>query len=233
MACSLPPELADTALLAYLDGTADAPTAAHVAACPHCHARARRLAQLQARLGAALHRIECPSPHELGEYHLQALPLRRSGAIARHVTACPHCRRELAHLRSFLGDAAPAAEPGAPERLRVLAARLVHGNTLALAYARVRGDERAPLVYRAGRVHVTLAVHVETGAGTRQIVGLVSGVAAEGWRVRVVQGEACVAETVVDELGNFAVAGLAAAMYDLVVVGTGRAIRIAQLDTTA
>ena len=109
--------------LAYLDGVGDRHSTAHLKACAACRARARRLQRLEQSLAARLYRITCPTPMELGEYHLGALKRRQAGAIKSHIDGCPQCGREIARLEGFLGDLAPAPKPNlleeAAEQIRV------------------------------------------------------------------------------------------------------------------
>ena len=111
MVCVSPPEPEDTLILAYLDGEADLDVQAHLERCPHCRQRAAQLAALHGRLAAGLYRAVCPTPHELGEYHLGLLPPGQAAAIAQHLADCPHCTQEMAHLRVFMASRAPAREP--------------------------------------------------------------------------------------------------------------------------
>ncbi|RME44392.1 MAG: hypothetical protein D6791_13280, partial [Chloroflexi bacterium] len=153
MVCAYPPELDEVQLLTYVDGEADRRVAAHVAQCSHCRERAERLARLQHRLTARLYRITCPPPEELGEYHLGMLPREQMAAVARHLDECPYCTQEVAQLREYLSELAPALElrpiERARERVKVLVARLVDrglGPALpgqpapAPAYAGIRGE---------------------------------------------------------------------------------------------
>ena len=172
MTCVSPPELADRDLLAYIDGEAEDRVLAHLEGCPHCRERARRLARLQDRLTARLYRFDCPSPGELGEYHLGTLSGDQAAALAQHLDGCPRCAGEVAQLGGFLDDMAPDLELGslerARERVRVLIAHLVSGGlgssflaqpALAPAYAGLRGEEGEPFIYEADQVQVVIEVH--------------------------------------------------------------------------
>ena len=129
MTCMSPPELDDGILLTYLDGEADQKVAAHLEQCPHCRERAQRLGRLQERMGAEMYRIACPTPLELGEYHLGVLAGTQANVVARHLDDCPHCSREVSQLKTYLGDLSADLEFSLAERIRVLVAKLVRPGT--------------------------------------------------------------------------------------------------------
>ena len=106
--CVTPPELEDRQLLAWLDDReAHQETAIHLKMCPYCREKAEALDRLQKRLRSGLHRVNCPSSMELGEYHLRMLPASQMLVVAQHVRECPHCAREISELEGFLSDLAP------------------------------------------------------------------------------------------------------------------------------
>jgi len=165
LTCSLPPEPDDARLLAFLDGRPDETLAAHLRDCPYCRGRARRLERMEVVLRSLLYRVTCPSPLELGEYHLGVLAGKQARAIGRHLAECPHCAREVAQLESFLGDLAPVHVPSLEEQLveqiDVLVARLAGGVSGLLPTpqpapvpAGVRGGGSCPAIYEAAGVRV-------------------------------------------------------------------------------
>jgi hypothetical protein len=243
MTCIFPAELDDIQLLTYLDGDADQSVVNHLAACPHCRGRAGRLGLLEARLTAAYYRSGCPSPMDLGEYRLGALARQQARRITRHVAACPHCGRELAHLERFLGDLAPAPTPdllsGAAERIRVLVARLVSGTrdalsapapTLAPAYAGTRGESVSPAIFEAEGAQVLLTAQPAPAAANRfELLGLLIGADPTGFMANLWQAEALIAAVPVDEGGNLIFSDLAPGAYELVISGPEREIYIEEL----
>ena len=63
--CHFPPELDDLALIAAIDGEADAEVVAHLRTCPHCAGRARHFADLQGLLRQQFFRMFCPASDTL------------------------------------------------------------------------------------------------------------------------------------------------------------------------
>ena len=242
MACVSPPELDDRTLLIYIDGEATPDTVAHLERCSHCRERAHRLARLQRRLTRLLYRIDCPSPLELGEYHLGMLPAVQMEAIGHHLEECPHCRQEIAQLEGYLADLAPTLQPGpleqAVERVRVLIARLVSGGmpgpmAMAPAYAGTRGDESgAPLVYQADDVQVIVEVEADAERPDRKtVLGLVVGLdEASDFKAHLWQAGQRVTTTAVDELCNFVLPGLLPGEYELVLAGPKLEIHVQRVQ---
>lgn len=240
MACASPPELEDEQILKYLDGEADPRVAAHVAQCAHCRERVKRLARLQEQLTAQLYRTQCPTSQELGEYHLGTLPGERAVLIAQHVAECPHCAEELAQLKEYLGAVASDLEVGPVERARVWVAELIRGGTgmagqgrltSAPAYAGVRGEGEGPRIYQAGEVQVAIDVQEDMEQpGLHALLGLVTGIQGEGWAVHLWRENQDVAQTAVDDLGNFVIRGLAAGQYELILSGLNAEIHIHNMN---
>ncbi len=242
LTCSLPPEPDDARLLAFLDGQPDEPIAAHLRDCSYCRGRAQRLERMEVVLRSLLYRMSCPSPLELGEYHLGVLAGKQARAIGRHLAECPHCAREVAQLESFLGDLAPVHAPSLAEQIveqiDVLVARLAGGVSgllptpqLAPVLAGVRGGGSGPVIYEAGgaRVYMT-SQPAAAGADGRDLLGLLSGVDPAGFSAYLWQDGRLVAAALVDAGGNFVVHGLAPAPYELVLSGPGQEIYIERLE---
>lgn len=240
MACAYPPELSEAELLAYLDSEADNQVTAHVEQCPHCRQRGQRLADLQGRLTAALYRVTCPSPLELGEYHLGVLPRERMAAVSRHLEGCPHCSREVAQLQAYLGELAADLEFSPRERIKVWVAELIRGEggrdrppalVLAPAAMGLRGEERGPRLYQAGEAQIAIEIQDDVQQpGRKTVLALVTGVATHSLVGHLWQAGQRVAEVPVDELGNLIIAGLVPASYDLILSGPGTEIHIQGLE---
>jgi hypothetical protein len=244
MTCVSPPELNDRELLTYIDGEADHRVVAHLERCPYCRQKAHHLARLQDRLTARLYRFTCPSPVELGEYHVGLLPRDQAAAVARHLTECPHCTREVTQLRGYLAELATAMEPSPLERIkeraRVLVARLVNGGweagllgqpALAPAYAGVRGEEREPYLYQADEVQIAIEVQGDAERLDRKVIlGLVIGTEPSGVEAHLWQADQHVAVVPVDELGNFVIPDLAPGSYELILSGPEIEIHIQDLQ---
>src|SRR6185503_16389461 len=148
MNCISPPELSDRQLLEFLDGEAEPETTHHLGICQYCRNKADALARLQNGLTTRLYRITCPSPLELGEYHLRILPSPQMLVISQHVRECPHCEAEVAQLETFLKDLTSDVKPAPLTPIRVLVARLLGGNEPALRPA-LRGESKGPLIFEA------------------------------------------------------------------------------------
>ncbi len=244
MACVSPPELNDRELLTCIEGEADPQMMAHLEQCLHCREKAHRLTRLQDRLTAQLYRITCPSPLELGEYHLGLLPRDQAAAVARHLAECPHCAREVAQLTDYLAELAPTMEPGlleqVKERVKVLVAHLVNGGlaaglltqpTLTPAYAGIRGGEGEPFLYQADDVQIATEVQDDAERpGRKVLLGLVIGMEPSGVKAHLWQAGQRVAVVPVDELGNFVIPSLAPGSYELILSGPEVEIHIQDLE---
>jgi hypothetical protein len=239
MTCVSPPELDDRELLTYMDGEAATDVVAHVERCPHCRERARRIARVQGRLTTQLYRIACPSTEDLGEYHLRVLPRDRAAAVARHLKECPHCTREVAQLRDYLGDLAPDLEFSSLERIRVLVAQLVRGGresggagalAPAPAYAGLRGEEEGPRIYRADETQIAIEIQDDPEQRDHRILlGLLTGMDIHGLTAHLWQADQRIAGAAVDELGNFVIPSLAPGSYELILSGPEVEIHIQDL----
>jgi anti-sigma factor RsiW len=243
MTCVMPPQLKDRDLLAYMDGEASDEVTAHMQRCPHCRGRARDLARIQARLRSRLYRVECPAPHELGEYHLGLLADEHMYSIERHVGQCPHCAREVARLRDYLHDLAPALEPSlldqVRDRTRILIARLGEAwkglasptPALAPAYSGLRGEQPEPQLYEADGVQVILECQPDPEHPDRMtLLGLVTGVELSGMEAHLWRAGQRVTTVALDALGNVVVPGLAPGTYDLILAGPEVEVHIQALD---
>ncbi len=219
MNCVSPPELDDRQLLAYLDGEADHAVAAHLEQCGYCREKAHQLARLQNRLTARLHRLTCPLPMELGEYHLRLLAPAQATAVDQHLRECPHCAREVAQLKGYLSEPAPAVEPGLLERVRVLVARLVGGEredrppgelAFAPAFVAIRGAAQGPITLEADGLFIVLDVQPAT-EGRVTILGQVAADDQAQWmgaEVELRQSGALQMTATVDDLGAFRCEGV-------------------------
>ena len=95
MECITSPALNDIQILSYVEGEADDRVVTHIKECQFCSERANRWTRLQTRLRKQLYRVTCPTPIELGDYHLGLLPAPQVLVVAQHVRGCPLCRREV------------------------------------------------------------------------------------------------------------------------------------------
>src|SRR6476619_5406343 len=102
MKCITSPALDDTQIISYVEGEADDAVLAHMREGAYCSERANHCTLLQNDLRKQLYRINCPTPMEIGDYHLGLLPAPQALVVAQHVRECPFCRREVAELEDFL-----------------------------------------------------------------------------------------------------------------------------------
>jgi len=239
MACSLPPELTDRELLVYLDEKTARKVAAHLEQCPHCYARSQRLAHVQSRLTAELYRVTCPSPTELGEYHLGVLTRDQAAAVARHLPECPHCSREVAQLSGYLGELAADIEFSPLDRIKVWVAELVSGTgvdrlrtpALAPALAGIRGGEEGPRIYQAGEVQIAVEIQDDaTQPDRKMVLGLITGIELRELTGHLWLAGEHVAEAAVDDLGNLIIGDLQPGSYLLILSGPDLEIQIQDLD---
>ena len=240
MNCVSPPELDDRQLMAYLDGVADNKVATHLERCPYCREKADHLARLQDRMTVRLYRLTCPSPTELGEYHLGLLSPAHATLVSQHLAECPHCTREVAQLKDYLRDLAPSVEFNPLERVKVLVARLARGGrwsggteraALAPAFAGLRGAQEEPYVYQVDDVQIAIEVQDDPEHLDRKsLLGLVTGLDAHGLTVHLWRAEQEAGTASVDEAGNFVISHLPPGSYELMLSGPEVEIHIQALE---
>src|SRR5215213_11611615 len=107
MKCITSPALDDTQILSFVEGEADDKVVAHIQECPYCSEKARQWTHLQNRLRKGSYRVICPTPVELGDYHLGYLPAPQVLVVSQHLRECSLCRREVGDLEKFLASLAP------------------------------------------------------------------------------------------------------------------------------
>ena len=209
-------------LIAALDGEAPPGVVERLRATPASAADLDDYTHLQRGLQRALHRFDCPDPHELGEYVLQLPAPERRTAIAAHVVGCPRCADEVEQFRRFLADSAVPAPAGPVARVRRLVASLftpAPGTAFAL-----RGDDTSgSLTYQAGDVQLTLDTGSAVRRGRTSLTGLIwreddAAASVEGGRVTLTATDGTIEATSIDDIGNFAFDNLAVGTYQLEVV---------------
>jgi hypothetical protein len=202
MKCITSPALEDVEIAMYIDGEADEATVAHIQQCPFCSERAQGWARLQNRLRKQAYRANCPTPMELGDYHLKLLPARQALMVSAHLRECLLCKQEVAVLDDFLTGLAP--EISLLGAVRVLIARLISGDG-DLAPAALRGAGNEPLTYKANGILIVLDIQ-PTKEGKASIFGQVASENQDGWtgaRVELRKADQLQASTEVDDLGTF------------------------------
>ncbi|MCX6050076.1 MAG: hypothetical protein NT075_33685 [Chloroflexi bacterium] len=248
MGCIRPPAVPDEQLLALIDGAATDDVVAHVEQCGACRDRANHLARQQGQLAVQLYRVACPSPLDLGEYHLGLLSTERIPAIAEHLATCAPCEQELQRLQGYLLALAPtlatAPAPAAPiresaaERLQVFVATLVDtlsgavtggGRTPALAGLR-GGEPEEQWVYAVGDLQIIIAMPPEPKSVRKGLFGLILGLETdEKAEVNVELQRHQSDTTVMTEGHNFVFEHVTPGVYTLILRSPGQAIRIENL----
>ena len=181
---------------------------------------------LEHRLHQMLYRFDCPAPNVLREYYWGRLAVDQRKEIDEHLKACPHCEAELEALQDFLstenagtGEAQSDLVEAALERVRTLIARLVSPEP-SLAPA-LRGEIGEALLFEAEGIAVSVSLEQErSGAHTLFGQVLVSGTTlASGAYARVKEASSGTspAQTALDENGGFALHGLPAGEYQLII----------------
>ncbi len=220
--CVFPPELDDQQLLAYLDGEADEKIASHLKGCVYCRQKAETLDRLQKRLITQLYRLTCPSPIELGEYHLHMLPASQMLVIGQHLRQCPHCAREIAQLESFLNDRTLAPKDSLLGRAKLLVARLVGGGELTFTPtpAALRGEGKGPITFAAEGIIIVLDIQATT-EGKVNILGQIAADDQDDWTGALVElrrENLLQLSTTVDDLGAFRCEGVIPSQQELRII---------------
>jgi hypothetical protein len=235
MDCITPPALDNVEIAMYVDGEADEAVIAHIHRCPYCRERAHEWTLLQNRLKKQSYRIHCPSPMELGDYHLGNLPDPQELVIARHLRECVLCRREVAYLEEYLKE--PSRPSGLLMSVKVLVARLLGGGSeqeqdisSPPAFAGLRGEGDEPFIYQADNIRIMIEVQEDVEQmGLKTLLGLVTGLETNEFKIQVSQGEQAIATTSVDEIGNFVISHLSPGHYKLVLSGPNIEIHVQSL----
>jgi hypothetical protein len=237
MKCITSPALDDTQIISYIEGEADAAVVSHIKECAFCRERANRWTLLQNGLKKQLYRVSCPTSMELGDYHLRLLPAPQALIVAQHVRECPLCRREVAELEDFLAE--PTPQPSFLGSIKTLIASLVSGPGMdqdhadlssAPAFGGLRGEGEEPFIYQAGQIRIVIEVQDDVEQmGLKTLLGLVTGLETNDFRIQVSQGDQAIATTSVDEIGNFIISHLSPSHYQLILSGPNMEIRVQSL----
>jgi hypothetical protein len=216
MECSFPPPLTDDQLTDILDNTADQTLHDHLAGCAHCAARLAHAQQAERRLHASLHRFDCPTSQQLGDYHLRRIGQADVRAIAHHLKECSRCTDELEELRTYLiAEQAPASQPARP-----LLGSLgkLFGQILPRTPAHaLRGAGLEPIIAEADGA--TIILNVDPASDKRVLVqGQVVADDLAVWASSLVelrQAGIVQATAVVDDIGGFSLGPIAPAVFEL------------------
>lgn len=176
---------------------------------------------IENKLAAQLYRFACPSPEDLGEFHLQMLPPQKAVAIAQHLPACPHCTQELTQLQQYLNELAPEISYSFREQVQIWVAQRLPsfsspapGGAPTLAF---RGQTDEPLMYEAGEYQLNIEIQEDpTKPGHKTILGLLIGADELSFQVQLWQDGRHLQTAAIDELGNFSFTAVFPGAYDLI-----------------
>ena len=225
MKCITSPALENVEIAMYVDGEADETVIAHIQQCPFCSDRARQWTLLQNRLKTQSYRVNCPTPMELGDYHLSYLPAPQALVVSQHLRECLLCKREVAILEDFLGNLAP--ETDLMGAAKVLIARLMGAqeeNGLAPVVPALRGTSKGPLTFEVDGIVIVLDLQ-PTHEGMSDILGQVAADDQDQWTDAVAElrrNSELQFSTTVDDLGAFRFEGITAGEEELRIIPKGR-----------
>lgn len=213
-------------LVAHLDGEAPE-LVRRIADDPANAATATAYARIQGGLRRSLHRFDCPTPHELGEYALRFTGAEDSARIDAHLRDCPRCADEIRQIAAFMADddSAPAPAPRTGERLRRLVAAVLETPGASGVFA-LRGDaDPATRNYEAAGLTITFDLAADR-RGTVALTGLLvpedEGDIVAGMAVLLIDSDGARRDTMADEWGNFAFETVAPGEYRMeITLGDG------------
>lgn len=183
------------------------------------------------RMTARLYRITCPSPLELGEYHLNMSSPSQKLVIAAHLKICPHCSRELAQLESFLAEAEPSMESSLLQQARVIVARLLNpgpSESPVPALIALRGEAKGPITLQADGVLIVLEAQ-SAKDGKTALNGQIAADQPEKWngaKAELRRAGKISSSAVIDELGAFRCEGVTAGRQELRITASDEALII-------
>ena len=229
--CHFPPELDDLALIAAIDGEADAEVVAHLRTCPHCAGRARHFADLQGLLRQQFFRMFCPASDTLVAFQQGLLAGDQYLSVATHVAECPYCGRELQLLKHLMVEGLVGRSPPEPQqraaadppldRPRRVIARPLPRPVPALAGAYRGAANVLQYAYNAENLQITIGVRRLTQRTDRRVVvgtiesedSLFSSIGEA--TVSLLQCGALICSAALDDLGNFVLDDLVPGIYRL------------------
>lgn len=242
MQCTYPPPLTPDQLSAVIDGSAEAPVYDHLAQCEPCKTRFHDAKKAERLLTQKLYRWDCPSPAQLGDYHLGILAGETAVTVTQHLAECARCGAELRTLRVFMAtpegipsvQTRPQSEARADRpRLDEIVARLLP-RTTALA---MRGETtREPVVAEAEGVMIILDLQ-PSDQGRVSILGQIAAEAQDRWTsalVQLRQSGNLQAMATVSDLGTFQCRSILPGATEIRVTPiVGRTIVVPPIDITA
>jgi hypothetical protein len=220
MKCITSPALDNVEIAMYVGGEADEAVIEHINQCPFCSERARQWTLLQNHVKKQSYRVSCPTPMELGDYHLGFLSDSLKLVVAQHVRECLLCRQEVAILENFLINLAP--ESNLLGGMKVLIARLMGGQVESGLAPALRGEAKGPLTFEADGIVIVLDIQPDN-KGRSNILGQVAADDQDQWTgalVELRQDEQLQCSTTIDDLGAFRCEGMMTGKQELRIVPT-------------
>jgi hypothetical protein len=234
MKCITSPALDDVQILSFVEGEADDSVVAHIKECPYCSQKAGQWTRMQKHLRKQFYRVMCPTPMELGNYHLGYLPDTQKLVVAQHLRECALCKREVAELEEFMLEPIPQTDLLKP--IKVLIALLLGGKKThedfasTPVFAGLRGEGEEPLIYQADNIRIVIEVQEDVEQmGFKTLLGLVTGLESDQFTIQLSQENQVIATTSVDEIGNFFIAHLSPGHYKLILTGSNMEIHVQSL----
>jgi hypothetical protein len=208
MKCITSPALDNVEIAMYVDGEAEEAVVAHINECPYCRERARQWTRLQTRLKQRSYRVNCPTPMELGEYHLGYLAAPQALVVSAHLRGCLLCQGEVTVLENFLTGIGP--EISLLGAVKVLIARLIDAQAETGLAPALRGEAKGPLTFEANGIVIVLDVQ-PTREGKFDVLGQLAADDQDQWTgalAELRQGDWLEYSTTVDDLGAFSSDGV-------------------------
>lgn len=188
--------------------------------------------QFEQWLAKSVYRVTCPDTLQLGEYAEGMLSGAELTQVETHVETCPKCRQELQFLRTFMDvEIVPEVKKSQLDSLidklqgsiRRLIALLQppnvpgFGGQMAAGALSLRGTVGDQLVYAVDDVQIVIDIQRDPeDQNLRVIYGLVLGLEEEQpVAITLQSAEQPIADTILDDIGNFSFDGLAKGEYQV------------------
>lgn len=192
-----------------------------------------------------LHRVACPDTLELSEYAGGMLSGTELMQVKTHLEACPKCRQELMFLTTFMDEEiAPEVKKSQLDSQLASIRRLIailqqpvdfgFGGQMAIGGMRLRGTVGDQLIYQADDVQIVIDIQRDPeDQNLRVIYGLVLGLEEEQpVAITLRRDELPIADTALDEIGNFSFDGLAKGEYQVLLKSEAVEVEINELKIT-
>jgi hypothetical protein len=198
------------------------------------------LRSLDGTLQAHLHRLDCPTTDELGEYHQEMLTKAQSIDITSHLELCLHCSREIMELDAFLLKSEADISISAASRIQTIVAELISSSrsgfsladsAFAPAISGIRGVAEQPFIYQADDIRVSLDISLDPDHPSKKMVlGLVTGVDTQTLSANLLREDEIMASSNVDDSGNLVITNLESGIYDIHLLGKDNRIEILSIE---